>query len=518
MGTVTALTLFRGLTRQPRETTWQWLGKATQAAALLVLGLLLALSPLKAALALVIGGAVVLLIVRRPVIGLCLLSLTLPLSQIWQVSVAGAQVGLSELLLLLTVAAWLVGMASRRQISIPHPPLALPFLIFIGVQMLSLLAGQSLREGAPELLKWLEMLTIYLFMSSQVQRRQVPWVVLSILVAAGLQAILGAYQFLLRVGPEPFVLMGRFMRAYGTFRQPNPYGGYLGLVLPVALSLALWALGRTFKGMRRPSLRPPAGIFSRCLTLLLFGTATLLILGLTLLLFGTATLLILAGIGMSWSRGAWLGLVASTAVVIGWRSRGASIVVLVIVMLAASLFALGGLDLLPTALVDRMAGFGEYIYYATHPDVATVEITDANFAVLERVAHWEAAWRMFRDRPWLGVGIGQYALSYPAYALARWSNPLGHAHNIYLHYLAETGLLGLGAYLLWLLSAAVQAWRARSREDAFTRALALGALGLIAHLVVHNLVDNLYVQGIYLQVAIVLGLLPRRLSPEGQSP
>jgi len=460
IGAVIALTLFHGRTRQPRKTTWQWLGKGTQAAALLVLGLLLALSPLKAALALVIGGAMVLLIVCRPLIGLCLLSLTLPFSQIWQVSVAGAQVGLSELLILLTVAAWLVGMASRRQISIPHPPLALPFLIFIGVQMLSLLAGQSLREGAPELLKWLEMLTIYLLMSSQLQRRQVPWIVL-------------------------------------------PYGGYLGLVLPLALSLALWALGRTFKGMRKPSLRPPAGIFNRSLTLLLFGTATLLI---------------LAGIGMSWSRGAWLGLVASTSVVIGWRSRGAGIVVLVIVMLAASLFALGGLDLLPTALVDRMAGFGEYIYYATHPDVATVEITDANFAVLERVAHWEAAWRMFRDRPWLGVGIGQYALSYPAYALARWSNPLGHAHNIYLHYLAETGLLGLGAYLLWLLSAAVQAWRARSREDAFTRALALGVLGLIAHLAVHNLVDNLYVQGIYLQVAIVLGLLPHRLSPKGQSP
>ena len=501
MDAVTAQTLISGRTREPRETTWQWLSKGTRAAAIVALGLLLALAPLDAALVLVVGGAVVLLVVHQPVIGLCLLSVTLPLSQVWQVSVAGAQVGVAESLLLLIVAAWFLRMATRRQIRIPHPALALPFLVFIGVQLLSLLSAQSLREGTPELLKWLEMLVVYLFMSSELERRHVPWIVSSILVAASLQGVLGAYQFLLRAGPDPFLLMGRFMRAYGTFRQPNPFGGYLGLLLPLALSLALWALGRVFDGLRTPSIRIPAGKIRRCLTFVIIGASALLI---------------AAGIGMSWSRGAWLGLVASTVVVIGSRSRVAGTLVITMVVLAGLLVAMGGLDLLPSALTERMAGFSDYVYYATHPDVANIEITDANFAVLERVAHWEAAWRMFRERPWLGIGIGQYALSYPAYALPHWSNPLGHAHNIYLHYLAETGLLGLGAYLLWLLTAAVQAWRARASEDTLTRALALGALGLIAHLTVHNLVDNLYVQGIYLQVAIVLGLLPRRLSNQGQ--
>ncbi len=31
------------------------------------------------------------------------------------------------------------------------------------------------------------------------------------------------------------------MRAYGSYGQPNPFGGYLGLALPVSMSLALWA-------------------------------------------------------------------------------------------------------------------------------------------------------------------------------------------------------------------------------------------------------------------------------------
>ena len=32
------------------------------------------------------------------------------------------------------------------------------------------------------------------------------------------------------------------MRAYGTFQQPNPYAGYLGLTLPLAFSVALWGV------------------------------------------------------------------------------------------------------------------------------------------------------------------------------------------------------------------------------------------------------------------------------------
>jgi len=123
------------------------------------------------------------------------------------------------------------------------------------------------------------------------------------------------------------------------------------------------------------------------------------------------------------------------------------------------------------------------------------------------VAHWQAAWRMFAARPWLGVGIGNYAVAYPTFAVPRWADPLGHAHNIYLHFLAETGLLGLTAYLILFAAAAVQVWRARMTSGGFSRALAIGALAMLAHLAVHSLVDNLYVQGTYLHIAAVLGIV-----------
>jgi putative inorganic carbon (hco3(-)) transporter len=118
---------------------------------------------------------------------------------------------------------------------------------------------------------------------------------------------------------------------------------------------------------------------------------------------------------------------------------------------------------------------------------------------------------MWRDNLWLGVGFGNYAVIYPAYAIGRWLDPLGHAHNYLLNIGAETGLLGLLAYLAFWTWVVVLAGRAivRSRRchDRFQTALAAGFLGVVVHLQVHNFFDNLFVQGMYLHVAIILGLL-----------
>jgi O-antigen ligase len=72
---------------------------------------------------------------------------------------------------------------------------------------------------------------------------------------------------------------------------------------------------------------------------------------------------------------------------------------------------------------------------------------------------------------------------------------------------AETGLVGFLAYGLFWLAAFVLGWMAARRSTGFQRAVAAGAVGVLVHLSVHNLVDSLFVQGMYLHIAIVLGLL-----------
>jgi O-antigen ligase len=114
---------------------------------------------------------------------------------------------------------------------------------------------------------------------------------------------------------------------------------------------------------------------------------------------------------------------------------------------------------------------------------------------------------MWRHHLWLGVGFGNYAVVYPLVAIGRWLDPLGHAHNYLLNLGAETGLVGLIAYLIfWLFAFGLSAQTVRCSHN-FERAVAVGAVGIMVHLHVHNLFDNLYVQGMYLYLAIILALV-----------
>ena len=101
---------------------------------------------------------------------------------------------------------------------------------------------------------------------------------------------------------------------------------------------------------------------------------------------------------------------------------------------------------------------------------------DENFALVERRAHWQAAVEMFEDSPWVGVGIGNYAVAYPAYALPKWEDPLGHAHNYYLNVLAEAGGIGFLAYILLWGAIFWVAARAVFRTQGWTQGVVAGGI------------------------------------------
>jgi len=167
---------------------------------------------------------------------------------------------------------------------------------------------------------------------------------------------------------------------------------------------------------------------------------------------------------------------------------------------------------LPSSVSERMTGFLAYTQFS---DVRGVAVTDASYAVLERMAHWQAALGMWRDHFWLGVGLGCYEPAYPAYRLVNWSLALGHAHNAYLNLLAETGLLGLSAYFLWL---GIWGWRLVAmsrRHTGWRRGLALGLIGAWCQFATHSLVDNLLVNDVHLHIGLMLTLSAWLLTCEG---
>ena len=440
--------------------------------------LAIALLPLSGAILLVLGAIVVLITLVRPQFGVLLIVPLIPFGSVRQIRVGVMNVGATEVLVALVLAAWLMRSVARRELRVQWPPLTLPLLVFIGVSLLSTLGTTSLQYSLKELLKWLEVLALYVVVANEMRGRWTAALVAIILGSGALAALQGIYQFLFRIGPEEFVLFGRFMRASGMFEQPNPYAGYLGLTLPLALGLVGAAIVPAGRRLGARWLVWAAG----------------------------CGLLMLAAMIMSWSRGAWLGLGAAVAVMvlaIAARSGRAALLGLVLVVLVAYLLLAGGVALIPPSIVQR---FADFVPYVGVMDVRGMEITDANFAVLERMAHWQSALSMWTDNPWLGVGIGNYEPVYPRYALPLWPYPLGHAHNYYLNIAAETGLLGLLAYLTLWGAALVYAWRAARGATGWYWGVALGVLGVLVHLAVHNLFDNLYVHGMYLQVAMLLAI------------
>ena len=472
--------------RPPLAPIRQW---GLLALALLGLAAMLALLPLKLSLLALAALGFGLALLLRPVVGLYALALAIPFSAITRIPAGPAAVGPTDLLVAAVFFAWFLQAAAFRPERRPAPLLWL-ILPFVIVLLYSSLAARSLIQAIPELVKWAEVVVVY-WLGAQLltPKHRLP-LALTLLAAGSIEALIGIRQFVFQIGPEAY-LLGRFLRAYGTFGQPNPYAGYLGLLLPLGISLTLWASGGVFSKqysvssvhwMRRRWVRVALGLF-----------------------IGGMTGVIGLGVIVSWSRGAWLGVVASTATVLGLSSLAGFGI-----LLALATILILTWPLLPGALAERVR---DGLSYFGVWNVRGAPVTDENFAILERVAHWQAAWEMFADHFWLGVGVGNWDVAYPDYAIGIWEASLGHAHNVLFHYAAVAGIFGALSYLWLWLGTLWRAFRVSLQQNGLDRAIAVGVAGMLIHLSIHNQFDNLWVQGMPLLIALLLAILPLKMKP-----
>jgi len=459
-----------------------------------------------------VAGGVALL---RPLWLLPLLAAAIPFGELYPVTVGEFKVTALEPLVALLGLAWLADGVRRRCLLIRPTAILVSLLILIWAFGFSLFDSLSLSVSLKELVKWAEVLVVYLVITSGRWQRQ-EWVaIMALILAAGaLEAAWGLWGAVQRVGPPSFLILGgRLSRAFGHFNQPNPFGGYVNLLWPVAVSLFLDQI-LTARFTRRARL--PLAV-----------------------LYGGVAAVAGAALVLSWSRGAWIGAAGAAAVLaVGWggllyragaalpggatltasrqtlarwgRRWTAGLLIGTALMLVVGL--LGASDLLPAAVSTQIESIVTAVSFV---DPRGVKVTNENFSVLERTAHWLAGLRMFEAHPWTGVGLGNYATAYDDYRLPAWEDPLGHAHNVYINLAAETGLPGLLAYLLFLgvamTSLARAAW-CRPDDQGYSvarRALAMGAFAALTAMILHNIFDSLWVHGIGVQVALLLGMSDR---------
>ncbi|MBN1283932.1 MAG: O-antigen ligase family protein, partial [Anaerolineae bacterium] len=359
-------------------------------------------------------------------------------------------------------------------------PVFPPLFIFIFVSALSVIDAPATAAGMRELVKWGEAALLAAITLDLIRRdaRRLRWIVWAMLAAGAVHALIGLYEFFGGSGADhlAITLAGRtFYRAFGSFGQPNPFAGFMGVCLVLALGAAWGALTSRARGE---------------------GILYLLI----ALLTGAALL-------ASWSRGAWMGAAAAGVVMALMLPRKLRHGLLLVGALAALFALLWASGKLPGAIVERITDFTDIA--AGFGDVRGVDIDHENYAEIERFAHWQAAMSMAEARPWLGVGFGNYPVVYPQHALMNWPDPLGHAHNYYLNTLAETGILGLAAYLFMGAAVVGLTLRVLRRPStgAWERGVALGLLGVWTYLAIHSLLDKLYVNNVFLHMGVLLGML-----------
>ena len=307
-----------------------------------------------------------------------------------------------------------------------------PAVGFLAVATLSLGASEFLRYSLREYrLVIVEPLLYYFVLTAVYRTERDAAILMRALIGVGaVVATIGVVHYLVSGVTEA---TGGVQRALAIYHSPNALGLFLGRIAPAALVLAL--LGR---GLGRERLAA-AG----------------------------AAAIILAGLFLTYSRGAWLGVAAALLFVAAWRGRRA------VALAVGSLLATGA-ALVPLVGWSRLA---------------------SQASSSQRLYLWEAAVDMVRDHPWQGVGLDNFLYQYPRYMRPEaWPEPhISHPHNLVLDFWLRLGVLGLVA-LVWLQ---ISFWRAGARAyrrlaGRPSQVLVLATLAGMIDFLAHGLIDNSY--------------------------
>ncbi|MFC1959423.1 O-antigen ligase family protein [Chloroflexota bacterium] len=161
-----------------------------------------------------------------------------------------------------------------------------------------------------------------------------------------------------------------------------------------------------------------------------------------------------------------------------------------------------------TAIVGLMS----FIPLAQHPRFAQL-LDFSNGTTFFRLRLWQSTLQMIEDQPLTGLGLDQFLYHYRGgYILPEaWQEPnLSHPHNILLDFWTRLGFFGVVA-LAWLqFFFWKNCWQLyhNLKQHPSLYAVAIGAMGSMAAMLLHGLVDNsIFVQDLSYIFALVI-LLP----------
>lgn len=206
--------------------------------------------------------------------------------------------------------------------------------------------------------------------------------------------------------------------------------------------------------------------------------------------------IILVGLYFSYTRAAWLSVIAALGVwaLIHFRVKFYLIAGVTLIASIALFFSWDAIqmELARNKYEHTTEEFGERLQSATNVT------TDASN--LERINRWSCAIAMFQERPLVGFGPGTYAFEY-----ARFQEPenltiistnfgnMGNAHSEYLGPLAEMGLVGMISIFLIVITifySGITLYYEWPAEDKRNRVLVLIMVLALTTYFVHGIINN----------------------------
>ncbi|MGA8104237.1 MAG: O-antigen ligase family protein [Candidatus Acidiferrales bacterium] len=143
-------------------------------------------------------------------------------------------------------------------------------------------------------------------------------------------------------------------------------------------------------------------------------------------------------------------IVLNVATVIFTGSRTAFVALIFLIMVAPLLRKKGLLYVPVAVLLVAMVWVATPQAYKER--YLSVEQRDKDVSYELRLTTWSAGWRMFKDRPITGIGMGEFGVAngtkyWPDRARPRWYN----AHSLYLQTISELGIIGAIGFLIFLI-------------------------------------------------------------------
>jgi len=280
--------------------------------------------------------------------------------------------------------------------------------------------------------------------------------------------------------------------ATGTYINRNHFAGLLEMLLPFAVGLGLQHLRTLRRVSRRSEERVRAALSARELVPLLLAVFVCVI--------------IFTALVFSRSRMGIASTVASLLVVLTCATRGPRPERSPSLM--AALLSLGVIGLA--------------MWIGSDPVITRFETLAREYAQTDqnRVSIWRDTWKLIRQHPLLGTGLGTFSVAYPSVQTAFLNYGVEHAHCDYLEVTTDLGVPGavlVFGPIFWVLAQAVRG--CGKVEDGGGNFVRLGCIGSISAILMHCFTDfNLYIPGNALVFFVVVALAWSIISPQGPSP